>query len=99
MSDTEQESSCPCCGRPTPLTFHHLIPKKVHRRKRFKKAFTREQLNQGVRLCRMCHNGIHRLYDEMTLAKEFNTLEALLSCDRLRRHFDWVARQRESHDP
>lgn len=46
-------------------------------------------------ICRRCHSGIHKCYDEMTLAKELNTLERLKNDEQLKVHFDWVARQRE----
>lgn len=48
----------------------------------------------GVRVCRQCHNGIHRFYDEMTLAKEFADLPSLREDEKLQRFFAWVARQR-----
>ena len=87
--------SCACCQRQVPLTFHHLIPKKVHRRAYFRRHFTKEALNQGVRVCRLCHRGIHREYDEMTLAKTLNSLAALLADGKLSKHFAWVSKQRE----
>lgn len=85
---------CATCGRRTPLTFHHLIPRKLHRRTRFRRHYTREDLNRGIHVCRPCHSGIHRRYDEMTLARDFSTLERLLVDEDLRRHFAWVARQK-----
>ena len=87
---------CPCCQRRQPLTFHHLIPKKLHRRVHFRKRYPRATLASGIMICRACHDGIHRLYGEMALGKRFNTLEALLEDPTLRRHFDWVARQRRA---
>ncbi len=87
---------CACCGRVVALTFHHLIPKKVHRRKGFRKRFSKDQLNVGVRICRKCHKGVHTLYDEITLATRFNTLEKLLADETLAAHFHWVSKQRES---
>ena len=85
---------CPCCERTTALTFHHLIPKKLHRRSRFRKHFTREQLNQGMEMCRQCHSGIHARYNEMTLFLEFSEPEALLSDPELKKYFAWVGKQR-----
>jgi hypothetical protein len=84
---------CPCCLRIAPLTFHHLIPKKMHRRPYFKNKVSKEQKSSGVMICRLCHNGIHRFYDEMTLAKRLNTLEAILAAPDLQKHFSWVAKQ------
>ena len=78
------------------LQFHHLIPRKVHRRARFRKQFDREYLNLGVRICRPCHRGVHRLYDEMTLATELCTITALRADERVQRHVAWVRKQRVS---
>ena len=87
--------TCPLCRRECHLTFHHLIPKKLHRRTFFRKNFTRDELNRGIAICRACHNGIHRLHDEMSLAKHLDSLHALQADDVLRRHFEWVARQKQ----
>jgi len=86
--------TCPLCQRQTRLTFHHLIPKKMHRRKRFQKGYSQEQLNAGVELCTRCHKGIHRLHDEMTLGSELNTLQALQSDPAVHKHVQWVAKQK-----
>lgn len=86
--------TCPLCRRDTNLTFHHLIPKKMHRRNRFQKNYSREQLNAGVDVCARCHRGIHRLHDEMMLGSELNTLQALQSDPAVRKHVRWVARQK-----
>ena len=33
---------CQLCGRETPLQFHHLIPRKVHKRAYFARRYDRE---------------------------------------------------------
>lgn len=85
---------CPLCRRITVLTFHHLIPKKIHRRRFFQKNYSKKELNQGVEVCRLCHNGIHDMYDEMTLAKRFACLHLLQTDAALAKHFAWVAKQK-----
>jgi Na+-translocating ferredoxin:NAD+ oxidoreductase RnfC subunit len=87
---------CACCGRVVSLTFHHLIPRKMHRRKGFRKRFSKEALNVGVHICRKCHKGVHATYDEITLATRFDTLDKLLGDEALAAHFHWVSKQRES---
>jgi predicted restriction endonuclease len=84
---------CALCGRVAPLTFHHLIPRKVHRRPRFRKHYDRETLAAGVDVCHLCHRAIHRFHDEMTLATRLNTLEALKDDPALARHAAWAAKQ------
>ncbi|ARN75300.1 hypothetical protein [Oceanicoccus sagamiensis] len=88
-----QVGSCPLCQRQTNLTFHHLIPKKMHRRSFFKKHYKRQQLAAGIYICRQCHTGIHTLFTEMTLAKELNTVKQLRQNKALNKHCRWVARQ------
>ncbi|MFT7139021.1 MAG: hypothetical protein ACI9B8_001439 [Sulfitobacter sp.] len=85
---------CPCCKRGLALTFHHLIPKKMHRRDRFKKHFSKQELNRGVYICRQCHVGIHKAYDQMTLAKYFAEFSFILEDEDLQRHFHWVGKQK-----
>lgn len=85
---------CALCERLTSLTFHHLIPRKMHRRPRFRKRYSRERLNDGIDVCSRCHTGLHRLHDEMTLASALNTLDALRSDAAVARHVEWVARQK-----
>ncbi len=66
----------------------------MHRRKRFQKLYSKEQLNQGIDICRLCHRGIHKIYDEMILANQFNSLQQLLNDEVLARHFSWVSKQK-----
>lgn len=87
--------TCPFCRRELCLTFHHLIPRKVHRRARFSKRYDRATLNLGIFICRLCHSGIHACYDEMRLARDFNSPEALARDPDLRRHFRWVSKQKQ----
>ena len=89
-----KHGACALCGRVTRLTFHHLIPRKMHRRPRFRKRHSREELARGIDLCPRCHRGLHRLHDEMTLASSLNTLEALRGDEAVARHVAWVARQK-----
>jgi len=51
-------------------------------------------LAEGIYICRSCHDGIHRLFDEMTIAKHYASLSALLEDPALNRHFSWVAKQK-----
>lgn len=94
MNPRPKFGCCSLCQRETALTFHHLIPRKLHKRNRFAKRYTREQLNVGVMLCRRCHKGIHRLYDEMELGSRLNTETALREDPAIARHVAWVARQK-----
>mgnify|MGYP000648655434 CR=1 FL=1 len=96
LSRANQLGPCPLCQRNVSLTFHHLIPKKMHRRRYFRKTYTRHQLATGIYLCRLCHNGVHDLFDEMVLAKNLNTPALLQRNALLTKHCQWVARQRRA---
>lgn len=86
--------ACLLCARVTALTFHHLMPKTLHKRYRTKRQYTRLHLSKGIRICRLCHDGLHDLYDEKTLAERFSTVEAISADEQLRKHIQWVSRQK-----
>jgi hypothetical protein len=88
------EGPCPFCGRRLALTFHHLVPRKMHRRPRFRRRYTREELARGIYVCRDCHDFIHRTYCEKDIAGRLSTPQALVEDPILQRHFRWLRRQR-----
>ena len=93
-SQAPAKAGCQLCRRHTFLTAHHLIPRKLHRRNWFRKHYTRVELQQVVKLCHDCHRGLHKLYDEMTLAKSYNSLEKMRADDAVMKHVQWVGRRR-----
>ena len=93
-SESDHKAVCALCRQERALTFHHLIPRKLHRRTAFKKSYSKEELNQGIHICVLCHRGVHRLYDEMALGKRLNTLAALVGDEAIQRHVQWVAKQK-----
>jgi len=80
------------------LTSHHLIPRKMHRRTHFKKRYSKQVLMVGIDLCQLCHRGIHKLYNEMTLARKYTikyaSKEKLLADEEVRKHIEWVKKQK-----
>lgn len=90
MQNSKTFGECATCHRYTALTKHHLIPKKRH--KKIKHTSTSPILYEVIYICRTCHDGIHDLYDERTLAKEYNTLEKLCVDETLHNHFMWVSK-------
>lgn len=88
---------CELCGRlDKTLTFHHLIPRHCHRKRRFRKRFSiGEMRDRGLWLCKGCHGGIHDLIpDEKILGWSYNTRELLLAHDAVRKHVDWIRKQK-----
>ncbi len=82
--------TCALCGRDRPLTFHHLIPRALHKKKRFQRRFTRDELASGVELCRDCHDAVHRFMTEKELGERYYTLERLRAQPELARFVAWV---------
>ncbi len=91
-----EPSECELCGRHVPLTFHHLIPRAVHRKPRFQKRYTKQEMkDRGLWICNLCHGGIHNLIeDEKELAERYNTKELLLGHEGVARHITWVRKQK-----
>jgi hypothetical protein len=82
---------CELCEREHLLTFHHLIPKSQHKNKWFKKNFTKEQMNQGIDICKDdCHKQIHILISEKELGKNYNTVQKLLSHKEVKKYIKWL---------
>lgn len=85
---------CRLCQRKAPLTFHHLIPRKVHRRPRFRKHYSVEALQSGIWVCCPCHRAIHKFHREMELAVHFYSLDRLLLDPLLQNHIHWAQKQK-----
>lgn len=86
---------CELCGRTRTLTFHHLIPRSVHSKKRYINKFGKSEMrDRGILLCHHCHNGLHDLFDEKTLADKLNTRELLLENSKVKKHIEWVRKQK-----
>ncbi len=90
------EPRCELCGRQKPLTKHHLIPRGVHRKKRFQARFGKQEMHRrSLMICKQCHAGIHDLIpDEKELADKYHTRELLLANEAIRRHVAWVRKQK-----
>lgn len=97
MARVQPPAPCALCQRTLPLQFHHLIPRRNHRRPAYLRRFTLEEMRRrGIWVCRDCHRAIHRFFDEGLLGLQLNTLDALLATPELQRHIDWAARQRRA---
>ena len=94
MKQESGADACELCQRQVPLTFHHLIPRKVHRRPRFKKNYSKQELARGIRICPLCHRGIHSLYDEMALACRFFSIDLIRQDPAISRHIAWASKQK-----
>jgi hypothetical protein len=84
--------SCALCERETARTFHHLIPRTLHRNKWFQKRYTREQLSKGIDVCQDCHSAIHRyIHSEKELGRHYNSIDSLKSHEQLAQYLQWIS--------
>jgi hypothetical protein len=87
---------CELCEREHLLTFHHLIPKSQHKNKWFKKNFTKEQMNEGINICKDdCHKQIHKLISEKELGKNYNTVQKLKNHKEVKKYLKWLKERKK----
>ena len=93
-ADETEPTGCELCGRDKPLSFHHLIPRKCHRKKWFQRHFSRAEMQtRGLDLCRDCHRPLPRPFTEQELGRHYNTREALLEQEEIRKFMAWVKKK------
>ena len=81
---------CQLCNREEAHNFHHLIPRTLHSNKWFKKRYTREQMREGIDLCKACHRAVHDLVpDEKELGRSYNTIEKLRKHPKVDKYLHW----------
>ena len=83
MSESGEDNHCCLCWRNNlTLTFHHLIPKKMHDKKYVKKRHPNIEFNRyGIYVCRSCHKLIHKKISHKELALNYYSKELLLEND------------------
>jgi hypothetical protein len=80
--NTEKDTICQICQRKAPDSYlenHHLIPG-------LKKGPT-------IKVCCGCGDQLHHLYTNKELEKRFNTLEAILTDERVQKWVKWVSKK------
>ena len=83
---------CELCGRMEALTRHHLIPRALHNKPRYRKRYSQEERLTAIAwLCRPCHKHIHRLYSERELADRLNSIAALRHDAAISHFVEWLA--------
>ncbi|WP_295037535.1 hypothetical protein [Salinicola sp.] len=100
MMDAEMTERCALCRRAAPLTRHHLIPRTLHRKPRYRKRHGRERMQTAVLwVCRPCHSHLHRTLSERELADHYASREALLSHPDIRAFAEWLGSKPEGFVP
>lgn len=57
------------------------------------KSIRRVMKRQTTDICRSCHSMIHKTYDNITLAHQYNTIDKILECSTLYNFFRWNNKQ------
>ncbi len=79
------------------LTRHHLVPRALHRKKRFQKNHDRKELQSNVlMICRSCHSQLHAVMTEKEMADRYNTLEAILAHPEIIKYAAWAQKRNPS---
>jgi len=90
----EKLQHCLLCGRQKSLTFHHFVPRFCHSNKWFKKRLTRDEMQQGIDLCKDCHTFLHKQFTEKELARELASREAMLENETIATFIQWVRKKK-----
>lgn len=81
---------CELCQCEESHNFHHFIPRTLHSNKWFKKRYTRQQMQEGINVCKSCHTAIHDLVpDEKELGRRCHSLEKLLAHPEIGKYVEW----------
>lgn len=82
--------NCELCKSEVAYNFHHFIPRTTHSNKWFKKNYTREEMREGLDICKGCHKTLHNLIpSEKVMGREFNTREKLLAHAEVAKYVKW----------
>lgn len=83
---------CELCLKELAYNFHHFIPRTLHSNKWFKKNYTREQMREGMDVCKCCHKTLHNLIpSEKEMGRNYNTREKLLAHPEVKKYVEWKA--------
>ena len=80
---------CEFCENEEAHNFHHLIPKTLHKKKRFKKKYTFDELQNGLNVCKLCHHTFHEFLTEKELGENYNTRSKLKKHPRIAKYLEW----------
>lgn len=85
------QQKCELCYHDDLCNEHHLIPRKCHGKKWFRKTFSIEEMKTRIAmLCKSCHNEIHTLIpNEVEMGKQYNTLDKLMGHPLVRKYVLW----------
>ena len=81
----KEDMRCELCRREAKrCTVHHLVPRSQG-----------GKLGPTTRLCSTCHNQLHALFSETTLARELHSLDLIRANPEMARFLKWAHRQKD----
>ncbi|QEG38163.1 hypothetical protein UC8_01160 [Roseimaritima ulvae] len=87
---------CELCGIDEAFNKHHLIPRHCHRKNRWKRRFSKEQMQHTISVCKMCHHSVHAFIpDEKELGRDYYSIEKLKSHPDIAKYLKWKRRRVE----
>lgn len=89
---------CTLCKREIgELTFHHLIPRKMHDKKYIKKMHPQLDFkSHGIYVCKPCHQSIHLYISHRELASYYYSVDKLLQHKVLQKFISFNSKQRKN---
>ncbi|MBY5940091.1 hypothetical protein KUW00_04230 [Halomonas sp. DP5N14-9] len=100
LSPPPRPERCELCARGAPLTKHHLIPRSLHGKARYRKRHDRvERLTTILWVCHGCHRHLHALLSERELADHYRSREALLAHPEIRSFVEWLSTKPDGFRP
>lgn len=92
LSPPPRPEACELCARAAPLTRHHLIPRALHGKPRYRRRFDRaERLTAILWVCHACHRHLHAVLGERELADHYRRREALLAHPEIQAFVAWLS--------
>ncbi|SDW72663.1 hypothetical protein SAMN05443545_102510 [Aidingimonas halophila] len=99
-SPPPRPSGCELCGRAAPLTKHHLIPRSLHGKAKYRKRFSRVERQTSILwLCHACHRHIHHVLSEREMADGYCSRDALMSHESIRTFVEWLSTKPDGFRP
>jgi molybdenum-dependent DNA-binding transcriptional regulator ModE len=78
------KKKCELCDRVVEKLYkHHLVPKQRGGKK-----------GPIAKLCWSCKDMVHLLFTNKELEREYNTIELLLSTDKIQKYVKWIKKQK-----
>jgi len=98
MTKMSEEATieCPICKRDTPNCYqeeHHLIPRSIRKRKKYKKLPELKKGQDTITVCCSCGDQLHKLFTVKELADDFRTIVAIVANEEVQNWVKWIKKK------